>query len=448
MKKLFLFSILIAPLLNFAQTMYVEGKDLFTASGQKITLRGINYPIIDEGLTTLANPVQYKFKIDEAAKTGANALRIPWYSNGVHWLDLQTPGTVDGFLNDGTLSDIIRYSHEKGMIPILELHDPNLYDNNGNVIEYRITCSNNWDYFNTVVKDWWKSEAVLELIEENKEYLIINIANEFGYAMWTGNTTQAMNVFETNYSTLIHEMRQLGVEVPIMIDAPDCGQSSSELLSISESLQDTDPEHNLIFSAHAYWHAYANNETAVETKLDEAESKNVPFLLGEIAKSQDITGCGSQDLTYLYPTILNESCSRDIGWLGWTYAQDCHAARQMTTNGEFNTLTPYGEDLVYNTNYGLISGGNCAAAPLNTQDLNSRQNSAYKIYPNPAQTEIRIKKHNEIEEVKIFDLLGTLIQTVKTDFHKIDISFLVSGVYTLQIKNHEGELNSAKFIKK
>lgn len=447
MKKIFLLSVLI-PLLNFAQTMYVEGKDLYTADGQKITLRGINYPIIDEGTGTMGNQNQYRFKIDEAAKTGANAIRIPWYTNGTHWLDLQTPGTVDGYVNDGTLSEIIRYSHEKGMIPILELHDPNLYDNNGNIIEYRITCSNNWNYFNTIVKNWWKSQVVLDLIEENKEYLIINIANEFGYAMWTGNAPQAMNIFETHYSTLIHELRQLGITVPIMIDAPDCGQSSTELLSISESLQDTDPAHNLLFSAHAYWHAYANTQAAVQAKLDEAEAKNVHFLLGEVAKSQDIAGCGSQDLTYLYPTILNESCTRDIGWLAWTYTQDCHAARQMTTNGVFNNLTAYGQDLVYNPNYGLIAGGNCTAAPLSTNDETSNQNSKYKIYPNPAQTEITINNYNEIEEVKIFNLTGSLIRTIRTDFHRMNISFLANGVYTLQIKNKEGKMSFTKLLKK
>lgn len=447
MKKIFLLAVLI-PLLNFAQTMYVEGKDLYTANGQKITLRGINYPIIDEGWDTLDDPADYRFKIDEAAKTGANAIRIPWYTNGVHWMDGLIPGKVDSYVNDGTLSDIIRYSHEKGMIPILELHDPNLYDENGNIIQYRITCSNNWEYFNTVVKNWWKSQPVLDLIEENKEYLIINIANEFGYAMWSGDSQQAMNVFETNYSTIIHELRQLGVEVPIMIDAPDCGQSSTELLSKSESLQDTDPEHKLIFSAHAYWYAYANNQNSIETKLNEADARNVPFMFGEIANTQDVSGCGSHSIADLYPIILNESCERNIGWLAWTYTQDCSAPRQMTTNGVFNTLTPYGEDLVYNPNYGLISGGDCAAEVLGLTDSEIAQNSTYKIYPNPAQTEIGLENNSEIEKVKLFDLSGKLIRTITTDFHKINISFLVNGIYTLEIISKEGKTSHSKLIKK
>ncbi|SMC61001.1 cellulase family glycosylhydrolase [Moheibacter sediminis] len=442
-KSLLLFMLL--PLLNFAQTMYVEGKDLYTSDGQKITLRGINYPIIDEGWDTLDDPADYKFKIDEAAKTGANAIRIPWYTNGVHWMDNITPGTVDGYVNDGTLSEILRYSHEKGMIPILELHDPNLYDNNGNVIAYRITCSNNWDYFNTVVKNWWKSEAVLNLIEENKEYLIINLANEFGYAYWTNNSTQAMNIFETNYSTLIHEIRQLGVEVPIMIDAPDCGMSSTELLSISESIQDTDPEHNLIFSAHTYWYAYAPNTAAIETKLDEIAAKNVPFLLGEVASRQDVSGSCSHALDY--STILTKSCERNIGWLAWAYTQDCNA-RVMTTNGVFNTLTTYGEDLVYNTVYGLISGVECAAAPLSTEDVITNENSKFKIYPNPTHTEISIENFNEIEEIKIFDIKGKLVQTIKNDFQEMNISFLANGIYMIQVKDKKGNTNSSKLMKR
>lgn len=443
MKKLLLLFMLI-PLLNFAQTMYVEGKDLYTSGGQIITLRGINYPMIDEGTGTLGNEKQYKFKIEEAAKTGANAIRIPWYTNGTHWLDVQTPGTIDGYVNDGTLSEIIRYSHEKGMIPILELHDPNLYVN-GVLVEERITCSNNWNYFNTVVSNWWKSQVILDLIEENKEYLIINLANEFGYANWTGNSQQAMNVFETNYSTLIHEIRQLGVEVPIMIDAPDCGMSSTELLSISESIQDTDPAHNLIFSAHTYWQAYAPTTAAIETKLDEIAATNVPFLLGEVASRQDVSGSCSHALDY--PTILTKSCERNIGWLAWAYTQDCNL-RVMTTNGVFNTLTNYGQDLVYNANYGLISGGECAAEPLSTTDEILNQNSKYKIVPNPAHTEISINNSNEIEEVKIFNLTGSLIQTIQTDFHKVNISFLANGVYTLQITNKEGKKSITKLLKK
>lgn len=417
-----------------AQTMHVEGKDLYTVGGQMVTLRGINYPIIDEGMGTLGNPMQYKMKIEEAARTGANAMRIPWFTNGNHWLDQQNPGTVDGLLNDGTLSDIISYTHQQGMIPILELHD--------------VTCSNDWDVFNSTIANWWKSPSVLDLIEENKEYLIINIANEFGFAMWTGNSNQAMDVFRNNYSTLISGLRQLGVEVPIMIDAPDCGQSSSELLSVAEQMSDDDPEHNLIFSAHAYWIGYANNQAAVEAKLNEAEAKNVYFLLGEIALSQDDGNgnCGFYDLSDLYPVILNEACTRDIGWLAWTYTQDCHAPRQMTPDGLFDNLTPYGEDLVYNQDYGLLSEGGCAAAPLAVIEV-KKDETKFAVTPNPAVYYMKFTHPEKISKAKIFDSSGKLMFTVSEQFENVNISFLSPGNYIIQIETKEGRPSSAKLIK-
>jgi len=427
-----------------AQTMHVEGKDLYTAEGQKITLRGINYPIIDEGLGILGNQAQYRMKIEEAAKTGANAIRIPWYSNGVHWLDQQVPGTIDGFINDGTLSDILSYCHEQGMIPILELHDPNKYNNQGVVEEYRLTCSDNWDYFNTVAANWWKSPSILNLIEENKEYLVINLANEFGYAMWTGNTTQAMNVFKMNYLALINDLRQLGVEVPIMIDAPDCGQSSSELLSVAEEMVDNDADHNLIFSAHAYWYTYAPNQNAIEAKLDEAVNKDVHFILGEVASRQDVTGTCSHALDY--PVILNQSCSRDIGWLGWAYSQDCDS-RIMTPDGMFDNLTPYGEDLVYNQDYGLISGGDCAAAPLAVVEVDQDE-TKFGVAPNPAAYHIKFTHAEKIRQAKILDNSGRLIFTIGRQFENVDISFLSPGTYVISIETKDGKTSSAKLIKK
>ena len=111
--------------LSFAQqaTLEVDGKILTTVSGQQITLRGINYPVIDDGSISLSNTVQYQHKIDQAALTGANAMRIPWYTNGTHWRDVQTPGTISGYVNNGHLSSILAYCHSKGMIPILEIHN-------------------------------------------------------------------------------------------------------------------------------------------------------------------------------------------------------------------------------------------------------------------------------------------------------------------------------------
>lgn len=334
-------------------TITVSGKNLLLANKKQVILRGINYPIIDEGLATLGNPTRYKFKIDEAAKTGANAIRIQWYTNGTHWLDepgQAGPGTVDNLLNNGTLSDIIGYCYQKGMIPILVVQNT--------------VCKSDWDYFNNVAVAWWKQPVVLDLIDKHKEYLIANIACEFGNVIWTDNHPAALEVFKTNYIQAVQHLRNAGIKIPFMIDAPDCGTSSSELLKVAKDILNADPQKNIIFSAHTYWANYAGTEAAVKIKFDEIDNAGVCFMFGEVGNWQDGNVCCAVDVSNIYRFVLNESCARGIGWLAWTYSQDCCKPREMTTNGEFNTLTPYGNDVIHNATYGLISGGACAAQPL------------------------------------------------------------------------------------
>ena len=441
MKKIFLFAL---SVYTFAacgqqQTLKVFGKNLTTTTGETLILRGINYPIIDDGNISLTNAAQMQHKIDEAAKTGANAIRIPWYTDGSHWRDIPTPphngtpGTVMGYVNNGHLSNLIGYCRTKGMIPILEIHN--------------ITCSDDWNAFSNTVMPWWKSTVILNLIETHKEYLVINLANEFGKARWTGNTANGMNIFKTNYNAAIAQMRALNVKVPIMIDAPDCGQSSSELLAIAESMNASDPEHNLIFSSHAYWIGYAQNQALVQAKLNEAQNTNVCYVLGEVASTQDgetPQDCGLYSLANLYPIILNEACLRNIGWLGWTYTLDCSSGREMTTNGEFNTLTAYGNDLVNNSVYGLKSSGGCNASVLASADF---ELPIFSIYPNPVSNRIAIRASETIDKVSIFDVSGRLLKNVGTGFDNIDVTFLKRGSYIIQAEMSGKQKISQQFLK-
>jgi mannan endo-1,4-beta-mannosidase len=155
-------------------TMKVIGQNLTTPSGQTVVLRGVNYPIINEGSISLSNPTQYQAYIDQVALTGANCIRLPWYTNGQSWRDQPanggTAGTVNGYVNSGHLNNIIAYCISKNMVPILSIHDDSY-----------ITCNQDWSHFNTAVMNFWTSTAVLNLIENNKSRIIINLANEFDY---------------------------------------------------------------------------------------------------------------------------------------------------------------------------------------------------------------------------------------------------------------------------
>lgn len=437
-KKLFLFFLVFQLIATAQSTMKVVGRNLTTPAGQTVVLRGVNYPIINEGSISLSNPVQYQAYINQVALTGANAIRIPWYTNGQSWRDQSasggTPGTVNGYVTNGHLNNMVAYCISKNMIPILSIHD-----------DTYITCHTDWNHFNTAVMNFWTSPAVLNLIENNKARIIINLANEFDFVRWAKNQTNALNNFKNNYNAAINTLRKAGITVPIMIDAPDCGQSSTELLSIAESMNTIDPQHNLIFSSHAYWGGYASTLAQVQSKLNEAQNTNVCFVLGEIANNQDDASCGDLGLYTLYPQILTEACSRNIGWLAWTFNFDCtqyrpsfnkSTYRVMSTTSNASNLTTYGNNIVNNANWGLKALNGCGA---NTTVLSTNTfeppTQRIVLFPNPTSAIVTILSPEAIK-YEIFDNYGRVIQTgnfIKGE-NSIDVTSFTDGVYFISTK--------------
>ena len=77
-KKITILALIFSHLNSFSQTtLKVMGRNLTLTTGQTVVLRGVNYPIINEGSISLNNPAQYQAYIDQVAQTGANAIRIP-----------------------------------------------------------------------------------------------------------------------------------------------------------------------------------------------------------------------------------------------------------------------------------------------------------------------------------------------------------------------------------
>lgn len=70
----------------------------------------------------------------------------------------------------------------------------------------------------------------------------------------------------------------------------------------------------------------------------------------------------------------------------------------------------------------------------NTASVNRNTFQHIKIYPNPTQSIINIETE-ENSLVKIFDLNGKLLVNQKIENKQIDVSQLISGVYTVQIIN-------------
>jgi mannan endo-1,4-beta-mannosidase len=415
-------------------TLLVSGRNLISTSGQTIILRGINYPILDHGSIDFTNHSEFQSFINQAALTGANSIRISWYTDGTHWRDNPVyggaAGTLNGYVQNGHLNALISYCISKNLIPILDVHN--------------LTCTDDWAGFDNVAMAFWQSSAVQTLIQNNKSRLIINLANELGQVRWaSGSQTTALANYVSHYTTAVQQLRNLNITIPLMIDAPDCGQSSTELLSVAEGLNNADPLHNLIFSAHAYWGGYAQTLAEVQTKLNEAQNTNVCFVLGEVAANQDNNNCGDLDLSTLYPLILQEVCSRNIGYLIWTYELDCSSGREMTTDGNFQHLTTFGNDVVYNANYGFLSGGGCAAMPVS---VNNISNEPWKpiLISNSSGDGFRIETNLKVKWLSVSDISGREISVNAESTENFRLINAPQGCYFVKMEGLGGELYIGK----
>jgi mannan endo-1,4-beta-mannosidase len=429
-KQLFASALLLLLITNtlFGQALQVSGRYLQDPTGANIILRGLNYPMIDEYGIPLNNTALVDARIDQVAMTGANCMRFSWYTNGTHYKDFLAagasygPGSLNGYLANGHLSHVLQYARQKGMITVLELHN--------------FTGKSNYTHFQDTITAFWTSPAVVSLINANEKHLIINLANEFGY----GASGTAQTSFKNNYINAITAIRATGIKVPIMIDAENYGQNSTSLTQIAGAILAADPLSNVIFSAHAYWDGYASTLPQIQTKLNEMQATNTCFILGEVANKQAgaPSYCGEIDITALYPILLNEACTRDIGWLAWDYSEDCEPTREMTNSGLFSGLTTWGLDVVNNPNFGLKFGpGNCKAQVLPPYNvaLETTSLNLLRIAPNPAQDAIQIFGSDyEKVNVEIYDVTGKLMlqNEVKVAENMI-IRNLISGTYMVRL---------------
>lgn len=304
--------------------MFVAGNTLYDACGAPLVMQGVNHAPYNWGWSPDYNV------FPEIAKTGSNTVRIVWYSSQV------SGGGAPAYANLAQLDSAIARCAAAKMVPVLELHDH--------------TCMNDSAQFINLMS-FYTQPAMLDLINRHRKYLVINLANEALYVMWGGSVQRYINI----YTRAIGMLRNEGIHVPLMIDAPDCGQHLDVFQQAGMQLKNADVDTNLIFSAHAYWSAYANNmdSLSVRAKLQAAENTGLCYVLGEVANRQS-DGNNECAYTLSYGALLRVAREMQIGYLVWSWDNDVCAPRSMSQNGMFNQLTPFGSDMVNNPDYGLL----------------------------------------------------------------------------------------------
>ncbi|MEY4925880.1 MAG: hypothetical protein RI894_316 [Bacteroidota bacterium] len=310
----------------FAQSyphLQVSGRFLKSPCGDTIILRGVNYAPYNWGYTQSA---EYMSQI---AQTGANAVRITWYASN--------PGTTEYTAAnlDTVLARCVRYK----MIPIVDLHDQTCADAPAALI----TTSN-----------YFLQPTISTVLLKYKSSLIINIANEALYVGWANDPVVALQTYISTYNTIVQNYRNANLQMPIMIDAPDCGTNIDAFNTAAATITAADSYHNMLYSGHAYWYSFANNDPIIaQQKLQTAVNNNIPLVLGEIANYQD----DAAPCAYLLPyqQLLVSCKALKIGWLAWSWVSDNCASRQMSTNGNVNSLTAFGFSIVNDATTGLLA---------------------------------------------------------------------------------------------
>lgn len=432
MKKLLLFILTAVTIISQAQTsnfIHTSGKYILGPCNDTLTIKGINYAPYNWGYTLS------DLKMDQIAQTGANAVRIVWY-----W---SNPG-ANVYYNYVALDSAISKCVQHKMIAIVELHD--------------FTCANNPSTL-TSGAGWWTNSSVFPILQKYKQSIIINIANEALQVNWASNSTTALATYKSTYQTIITNLRNVtGFDFPLMIDAPDCGQTSDAFITSNTAtdLITFDPKHNIIFSAHAYWYGYANNDSLqMATKINNVVAQNIPFVLGEIANQQDDATMCQYNLNY--KPLLNYCENKKISWLAWSWDHDGCSARQLSSTGNFTNLTAYGNDIVNNATYGLLSHPAAKSSYLiNNKSCNSTTSINdidpkinFSMAPNPATNELTLTSSHQIENIKLLDVSGRLLKEylhIISNTITIPLSGLNAGTYFVEVKTINGQAAIQKLI--
>ena len=333
-------------------TLYVNGRFLYDRHGNKLVLRGVNYQALDN----------YNYPgvdyLDEVLKTGANAIRIPWW-------DTYPDPSHPSFSIDN-LTNLIDRCVAANVIPIVEFAQTTSMDDMGLLSSWAVP--------------WWTSKGtnpngqseadngVFAALKGRESCLIINIANELGVYRWADDPDTALSTYTSAYEAAIKAMRAAGYTCPLMIDAPDSGTTMDAFLTngTGAALVAADPLGNVMLSSHCYWAAYDD-----EANVPAAVAANLPILFAEVANKEgdppdnlpiyDLDGdvdtnhlyqpapTGYQYQEFLGVTLLKN----EIGWLAWSWFQDDVPERNMSSDGSFASLTAYGLDITNNPTYGL-----------------------------------------------------------------------------------------------
>ncbi|WP_282088464.1 cellulase family glycosylhydrolase [Aquimarina algiphila] len=308
-------SILLIVLLAFGvqhafsqNTIRVDQGKIYSSCNEEIVMRGVNEMFVWSQDRTGVSI------LPEIAKTGSNAVRLVWTTEGA----------------EAELDALINNSIKNNMIPVAELHDAT-----GDFSKLQMLL------------DYWKKPAVLSTIQKYKKWLIVNIGNE------VGNGSESTAQWVDYYKDAITQLRDAGIDGPLMIDCGGYGNRESYFLEGGNELLEFDPKHNIIFAVHTYW-TNGDDQAKVDrlnTMIEDAKLKKLPYIIGEgpqVVASP--VACGQ---SFPYKEMMKRLQEEKIGWLSWSWGavnnNDCgspNSKLDITSDGKFGSwATTFAEEM-------------------------------------------------------------------------------------------------------
>ena len=277
---------------------YTQGSKLYDAYGNAFVMRGVNNAHIF--FDTSARYLAWQ-ALDNIATYNTNTIRVVWNTTGTASL----------------LSEVLYRIVALKMVPIVELHDVTGNQDSARLLD---------------MAKYYTKPDVKQVLIDFREYLLINIANE-----WSGQGNYA-----AAYQAAITELRTNGITHTLVIDGSGFGQDSASIFSNATALTTADTQHNLLFSVHMY--GRYPSAASVDSVLDQANSSQVPLIVGEF-------GPQFEGMNVAWQEVMSKCQALGMGYIAWSWMGNdaVNAPLNMAQNWE-GPLTGWGRDVLTGSN--------------------------------------------------------------------------------------------------
>ncbi len=285
-----------------AAGFYVSGTTICDANGNAFVMRGVNVP--HAWFTS-----QTAVSLSAIADKGANTVRV-----------VLSDGDKYARTSASELQSIIDLCKANKLICVAEVHDA--------------TGSDNSSDLNKAVNYWLEMKQILN---SNKEYVIVNIANEW-YGSWNGSA------WADGYKSAISTLRSGGIKNMLMVDCAGWGQYPDSIKNYGREVFNSDEDRNTVFSIHMYEYAGGSSST-VKANINNALGIGVPVVIGEFGNRH--TG-GDVDEA----AVMSCCTQKNVGYLGWSWKGNSSDVSYLDISNDWagQDLTDWGDTLFNGAN--------------------------------------------------------------------------------------------------